>query len=151
MNGSARWGFWVFIAVLVVLHFVLRIGLGFAQLAPDLLLVALLLAAREMRAGSAPPAKGSKSMGAKGFGLWCRFAPPYWLDAACSLMPPRYSCAEAEIEHPFSSPGPRFGSPRRTRELRAKRPEPWVRVLTSRNGLGRVARTFAANPSGRGL
>ena len=53
MNGSARWGFWVFIAVLVVLHFVLRIGLGFAALAPDLLIVALLLSAREMRAGFA--------------------------------------------------------------------------------------------------
>jgi cell shape-determining protein MreD len=53
MNGPVRWGFWVFIAVLVVLHFVLRIGLGFAQLAPDLLIVALLLAAREMRAGYA--------------------------------------------------------------------------------------------------
>lgn len=53
MNGPARWGFWVFIAVLVVLHFVLRIGLGFAQLAPDFLLVALLLAAREIRAGYA--------------------------------------------------------------------------------------------------
>src|SRR5687768_1064690 len=53
MNGTARWGFWVFIAVLVVLHFVLRIGLGFAQLAPDLLIVALLLLARELRAGFA--------------------------------------------------------------------------------------------------
>lgn len=53
MNGPVRWGFWVFIVVLVVLHFVLRIGLGFAQLAPDLLIVALLLAAREMRAGFA--------------------------------------------------------------------------------------------------
>ena len=53
MNGTARWGFWVFIAVLVVLHFVLRIGLGFAQLAPDLLIVALLLLAREVRAGFA--------------------------------------------------------------------------------------------------
>ena len=53
MNGPARWGFWIFIAVLVVLHFVLRIGLGFAQLAPDLLLVALLLGAREIRAGYA--------------------------------------------------------------------------------------------------
>lgn len=51
MNGSTGWGFWIFIAVLVVLHFVLRIGLGFEQLAPDLLIVALLLAAREMRAG----------------------------------------------------------------------------------------------------
>lgn len=46
-----RWGFWVFIGCLVVLHFVLRLGVGLGQLAPDLLLVALLLAAREMRAG----------------------------------------------------------------------------------------------------
>ena len=53
MIGPVRWGFWAFVAVLVVLHFVLRIGLGFAQLAPDLLVVALLLAAREMRAGYA--------------------------------------------------------------------------------------------------
>lgn len=46
-----RWGFWVFILVLVVLHFILRIGLGYAQLAPDLLVVAVLLAARQLRAG----------------------------------------------------------------------------------------------------
>jgi cell shape-determining protein MreD len=51
MNGGTRWGFWAFIAALVVLHFVLRIGMGLEQLAPDLLIVALLLAAREMRAG----------------------------------------------------------------------------------------------------
>lgn len=51
MNGTTGWGFWLFIAVLVGLHFVLRIGLGFEQLAPDLLIVALLLAGREMRAG----------------------------------------------------------------------------------------------------
>lgn len=51
MVGQARWGFRLFIVVLVVLHFVLRLGLGFAQLAPDLLVVALLLAAREVRAG----------------------------------------------------------------------------------------------------
>lgn len=51
MNGGTRWGFWGFIAALVVLHFVLRIGMGLEQLAPDLLIVALLLAAREMRAG----------------------------------------------------------------------------------------------------
>jgi cell shape-determining protein MreD len=51
MTRDVRWGFWLFIAILVVLHFVLRIGLGFEQLAPDLLVVALLLAAREMRAG----------------------------------------------------------------------------------------------------
>jgi hypothetical protein len=53
MNGSTGWGFRVFIAVLVVLHFVLRVGLGLDQLAPDLLVVALLLAARETRAGTA--------------------------------------------------------------------------------------------------
>ena len=51
MNGSRGWGFRIFIAVLVVLHFVLRVGLGLDQLAPDLLVVALLLAAREFRAG----------------------------------------------------------------------------------------------------
>jgi rod shape-determining protein MreD len=50
---ARKWGFWAFIAILVVLHFVLRIGLGYAQLAPDLLVVALLLAARETRAGAA--------------------------------------------------------------------------------------------------
>ena len=51
MNGTTGWGFRIFIAVLVVLHFVLRVGLGLDQLAPDLLVVALLLAAREIRAG----------------------------------------------------------------------------------------------------
>lgn len=50
MNGT-RWGFWIFIALLVVLHFVLRVGMGLEQLAPDLLVVALLLAARDLRAG----------------------------------------------------------------------------------------------------
>lgn len=53
MNGERRWGFWVFIVVLVILHFVLRVGMGYQQLAPDLLVIALLLAAREMRAGYA--------------------------------------------------------------------------------------------------
>lgn len=53
MNGRQDWGFWVFIAILVILHFVLRVGLGFGQLAPDLLVVALLIAAREVRAGVA--------------------------------------------------------------------------------------------------
>ena len=51
MNGSTGWGFRIFIAVLVVLHFVLRVGLGLDQLAPDLLVVALLLAARAAAAG----------------------------------------------------------------------------------------------------
>lgn len=51
MIGRVGWGFWVFIALLVVLHFLLRVGLGFEQLAPDLLVVALLLAARQLPAG----------------------------------------------------------------------------------------------------
>ncbi|CAN5726318.1 hypothetical protein BH23GEM6_BH23GEM6_22400 [soil metagenome] len=51
--GNSNWGFWIFIALLVVLHFVLRIGMGLQQLAPDLLVIAVLIAAREVRAGSA--------------------------------------------------------------------------------------------------
>ena len=47
------WGFWVFVALLVVLHFLLRVGLGYEQLAPDLLVVALLLSARQLPAGYA--------------------------------------------------------------------------------------------------
>ncbi len=53
MIGRVGWGFWVFIALLVVLHFLLRVGLGYEQLAPDLLVVALLLAARHLQAGYA--------------------------------------------------------------------------------------------------
>jgi rod shape-determining protein MreD len=47
------WGFWVFVGLLVVLHFLLRVGLGYEQLAPDLLVVAVLLAARQLPAGMA--------------------------------------------------------------------------------------------------
>ena len=53
MNGRVGWGFGIFIAILVALHFLLRVGLGYGQLAPDLLVVALLLAARQVSAGSA--------------------------------------------------------------------------------------------------
>jgi cell shape-determining protein MreD len=53
MNGTRNWGFWIFITLLVVLHFVLRIGMGLQQLAPDLLVIAVLIAAREVRAGTA--------------------------------------------------------------------------------------------------
>ncbi len=53
MNGSTRWSYWVFVALLVVLHFVLRLGIGLQELAPDLLVIALLLAAREARPGTA--------------------------------------------------------------------------------------------------
>lgn len=51
MTEGTRWQFVGFVAVLALLYFVLRVGLGLGALAPDLLLVALLLAARRMRAG----------------------------------------------------------------------------------------------------
>lgn len=53
MTEGTRWQFVGFILLLVVLHFVLRVGLGLGPLAPDLLVVALLLASRRMRAGPA--------------------------------------------------------------------------------------------------
>ena len=53
MIGRVGWGFWVFIALLLVMHFLLRVGLGYQQLAPDLLVVALLLAARQLSPGYA--------------------------------------------------------------------------------------------------
>jgi hypothetical protein len=53
MRGRGRIALLLLVAVLVVLHFLLRIGLGLGTLAPDLLVLALLLAAREMRAGAA--------------------------------------------------------------------------------------------------
>ncbi|HEV7587897.1 MAG TPA: rod shape-determining protein MreD [Longimicrobium sp.] len=52
MEGT-RWRFALFIVGLVVLHFVLRVGLGLGVLAPDLLVVALLLASRRLRPGGA--------------------------------------------------------------------------------------------------
>jgi cell shape-determining protein MreD len=53
MSGRGSWAFVVFIALLIVLHFLLRVGLGYEQLAPDLLVIALLLAARQLSAGYA--------------------------------------------------------------------------------------------------
>lgn len=53
MNSRVGWGFWLFIALLVVLHFFLRVGMGYGQLAPDLLVIALLLGARQLQAGYA--------------------------------------------------------------------------------------------------
>lgn len=43
----------MFVTLLVVLHFLLRVGLGYEQLAPDLLVVALLIASRQLQAGYA--------------------------------------------------------------------------------------------------
>lgn len=51
MNGASRGALAAFVAALVVVHYVLRIGLGLGPLVPDLVLVAVLLAARQMRAG----------------------------------------------------------------------------------------------------
>jgi hypothetical protein len=53
MTEGSRWQFAGLIAALVVLHFVLKIGLQLGVFGPDLLIVALLLAARRLRAGTA--------------------------------------------------------------------------------------------------
>lgn len=45
--------FWLFLLVLVVLHFVLHLSLGLDVWAPDLLVLAVLLAARSLTGGSA--------------------------------------------------------------------------------------------------
>jgi cell shape-determining protein MreD len=39
--------------LLVILHFLLRLGLGYGSIAPDLLTLGMLVAARELRTGSA--------------------------------------------------------------------------------------------------
>jgi rod shape-determining protein MreD len=46
-----RWPFTVFVALLIALHLFLRVGLGLGFWAPDLLTIALLLAARRLPAG----------------------------------------------------------------------------------------------------
>ena len=51
MNVSPR--LWLVVAGLVVLHFFLRLGLGLGGSAPDLLVVALLIGARDLEAGGA--------------------------------------------------------------------------------------------------
>jgi rod shape-determining protein MreD len=53
MSDGSRLKFGAFVVVLVYLHFVLRVGLGLGFKAPDLLVVALLLASRRMRPGGA--------------------------------------------------------------------------------------------------
>lgn len=50
LNGNQRtWPFGLFIGLLVTFHFLLSIGFGFAQYAPDLAVAALLLGARRLR------------------------------------------------------------------------------------------------------
>ncbi len=51
MKGS--WRFWGVVATLPILHFFIHVGLGFSAWSPDLLTVALLLGARELRMGAA--------------------------------------------------------------------------------------------------
>lgn len=51
MRSLAR--VWGIVAALVVVHFFLHVGLGLGGIAPDLLTVALLVGAREIRMGSA--------------------------------------------------------------------------------------------------
>lgn len=50
---KSGWPFWLFIAVLVVLHFFLHLTLGMGLRAPDLLTVAVLLGARQLGGGAA--------------------------------------------------------------------------------------------------
>jgi rod shape-determining protein MreD len=50
MTRGQSWSFWVLVALLVVAYFVLHLALGLGIVVPDLLTVALLLAARYLRA-----------------------------------------------------------------------------------------------------
>ena len=51
MRGS--WRVWATVLGLASLHFLLHLGIGLAEVAPDLLTIALLLAAREVGMGTA--------------------------------------------------------------------------------------------------
>ncbi len=51
MSTDSRGQFVALMVVLLVLHFVLRVGLGLGAFVPDLLLVAFLLASRRLRPG----------------------------------------------------------------------------------------------------
>ncbi len=50
---KAGWGYWVLVFLLVVLHFGLRLTLGMDVWAPDLLTLAVLIGARQLRGGPA--------------------------------------------------------------------------------------------------
>lgn len=51
--ARSRYGFSIFIVVLVLVHLLLHVGLGIGESAPDLMTVAVLLAARRMPATTA--------------------------------------------------------------------------------------------------
>lgn len=46
-----HWGLWVAVGILVLLHLLLHLGLGWGGWVPDLLAVALLLGSRDLRLG----------------------------------------------------------------------------------------------------
>lgn len=60
MSRGRTWSFWLLLVLLVALYFFLHLSLGFGTAVPDLLTIALLLAARQLRAPGAA---------AVGFGL----------------------------------------------------------------------------------
>ncbi|MHB1168237.1 MAG: rod shape-determining protein MreD [Longimicrobiales bacterium] len=51
--ARSKSGFSIFVAVLILVHLLLHVGLGIGESAPDLMTVAVLLAARRMRATTA--------------------------------------------------------------------------------------------------
>jgi len=51
--ARSKYGFSIFVVILVLVHLVLHVGLGLGESAPDLMTVAVLLAARRMRATAA--------------------------------------------------------------------------------------------------
>lgn len=53
MANRTKASFWVFILILVVLHFVVHVALGMGTKAPDFMTIALLLAARRMSGAAA--------------------------------------------------------------------------------------------------
>ena len=57
MASRTRASFWVFILILVVLHFVVHVAMGMGTRAPDFMTIAVLLASRRM-SGSAAAALG---------------------------------------------------------------------------------------------
>lgn len=53
MTMRRSWSFWVLVAFLVILYFFLHLALGLGTVVPDLLTIALLLAARRLKAPTA--------------------------------------------------------------------------------------------------
>jgi rod shape-determining protein MreD len=56
MIRGRSWSFWILVVVLIGLYFFLHLALGLGSVVPDLLTIALLLAARHMKAPTAAAA-----------------------------------------------------------------------------------------------